>query len=126
MRDELGSKERELAAIRLSFAKATGSIGNSEGNEIGNGRPRGRGRRVAEDGGDAKQPRKGSLGEAVLTAMSDGTERGPSDVLAEIAKAGYKSGADPKSRSVMVTQTLAKLSKTGLIRKVGRGRYQRA
>lgn len=96
---------RHVGAAASKFGKSSGSRGNASG-------------------GNA--PRAGSLGSFVLTVMKDGHERGPAEVYGAVMKAGFKSKGTEKSRMVMVTQTMAKLTKRGLLAKKGHGVYTAA
>lgn len=68
-------------------------------------------------------PREGTLGATIVKLLSDGTDRGPSEVFDAIRSMGRKSKGSEKSQRVMVAQTLSKLARSGAIRKKSRGVY---
>jgi hypothetical protein len=111
---ELSEIDRVLAVF--SAPSANGSA-RSRGGTAKGARTRSR--------GGSGEPREGSLGALAVNALdkAKGKPLGPADVLAEVKAAGYKSKSKERTQLVMVSQTLSKLSKTGHIRRVGRGRY---
>lgn len=67
--------------------------------------------------------REGTLGAMIVKVLSDGTDRGPSEVFDALKTMGRKSKGSEASQRVMVAQALSKLAKSGAIRKKSRGVY---
>lgn len=129
LRASLREKERQLADVQRALSAATSQMFPSAGGSPVRSRRDGRNaetphsRRGKARGNHNGAAREGTLGDHVLKLMSDGTERGPADVLEGVKKGGYQSKGDSKSQAVMVNQTLTKLAKAGSLQKLGRGRY---
>lgn len=119
------SKQQELAqldgALRRVFGVAGGGAASVNGRaRRTTGRRRGRGR-----AGAGGKPGAGTLGATIVAVLSKaaGKAMGIEEVLKGAKTVGYKSKAAPKTQRIMVNQTLSKLVKGGMVRKVRRGQY---
>ena len=119
-RSALTSKEQQLSEIREALANATGATLMQNARDIRRTRSQVRPTLPAKGG---KRTRNGTLRDFVTRAMADGLERSPTDVHAAVLKLGYRSKSNPSTQRVMISQTLARLTKAKALKNPGRARY---